>query len=146
VSDALHIRFGTLHDNLGAPKHNGTLVIEDGRVARIEGPEASATPETRTIEAACVVPGLINAHAHFEASGEAQSMMVFVLTTPTQRALACAANARKALVSGVTSVRDLGSTEKLAIDTRDAIAAGTIAGPNIVAAGRLPRLVPRPPS
>jgi imidazolonepropionase-like amidohydrolase len=137
VSDALHVRFGTLHDNLGAPKHNGTLVIEDDRIARVEGPDAAAPPGGRTIEAACVVPGLINAHAHFEASGEAQSMMVFVLTTPTQRALACAANARKALMSGVTSVRDLGSTEKLAIDTRDAITAGTIAGPAIVAAGRL---------
>jgi imidazolonepropionase-like amidohydrolase len=33
-------------------------------------------------------------------------------------------------------VRDLGSTERLSIDTRDAINAGTIVGPNIVAAGR----------
>jgi len=36
----------------------------------------------------------------------------------------------------VTSVRDLGSTEKLAIELRDAIAAGTAEGPTIVAAGR----------
>jgi imidazolonepropionase-like amidohydrolase len=33
-------------------------------------------------------------------------------------------------------MRDLGSTERLAIDTRDAIAAGSIPGPNVVAAGR----------
>jgi imidazolonepropionase-like amidohydrolase len=137
VSDALQLRFGTLYDNLGAPKHNGTLLIEDGRIARVEGPEAPAQPGVRTMEAPCVVPGLINAHAHLEGSGEAQTMMVFVVTTPTQRALACAANARKALMSGVTSMRDLGSTEKLAIDTRDAITAGTIVGPNVVAAGRL---------
>ena len=90
----------------------------------------------RVLEAACVTPGLVNAHVHLEMSGEAQTTSVFVLTTPTQRALVCAENARKALFSGVTSARDLGSTENLAIDVRDAIAAKKIAGPQIVAAGR----------
>jgi len=132
----LAIRFGTLHDNLGEPKHNGTLLIEGTRVTHIGGPETVVPQGSRTIEAACVVPGLINAHAHLEGSGEPQTMTVFVLTTPTQRALACAANARKTLAAGVTSIRDLGSTERLSIDTRDAVNAGTIEGPNIVAAGR----------
>ena len=68
--------------------------------------------------------------------GEAQTTSVFVLTTPTQRALACAENARRTLFSGVTAVRDLGSTENLAIDVRDAVAAGTLPGPTVVAAGR----------
>ncbi|GAC1543280.1 MAG: hypothetical protein NVS3B16_09380 [Vulcanimicrobiaceae bacterium] len=93
-------------------------------------------PETRTIDAACVVPGLVNAHVHLEMSGEAQTTSVFVLSTPTQRALVCAENARKALFAGVTTVRDLGSTENLVIDVRDAIVAKKIAGPNVVAAGR----------
>jgi imidazolonepropionase-like amidohydrolase len=134
-SPPLAIRFGTLHDNLGEPKSHGTLLIEDGRITHVGGPETVVPPGSRTIEAACVVPGLINAHAHLEGSGEPQTMTVFVLTTPTQRALSCAANARKALAAGVTSMRDLGSTERLAIDTRDAVNAGTIEGPNIVAAG-----------
>jgi imidazolonepropionase-like amidohydrolase len=69
-------------------------------------------------------------------SGEAQTQSVFVLTTPTQRALVAGENARKALCAGVTAVRDLGSTHGLAIDVRDAIAAGRLAGPSIVAAGR----------
>jgi imidazolonepropionase-like amidohydrolase len=130
------IRFGTLHDNCGEPKRNGTLVIENGLVARVARSEEPVPEGARTIEAACAVPGLINAHAHLEASGEPQITSVFVLMTPTQRALACAANARKALYAGVTSMRDLGSTENLAIDTRDAIASGSIPGPSIVAAGR----------
>ena len=132
----LAICFGTLHDNLGEPKRNGTLLIEDGRVYAVGGSETEIPAGARTIEGACVVPGLINAHAHLEGSGEPQTMTVFVLTTPTQRALVCASNARKALHAGITSMRDLGSSEKLSIDTRDAIANGTIAGPNVVAAGR----------
>jgi imidazolonepropionase-like amidohydrolase len=133
---SLAIRFGSLHDGLGAPKQRGTLLLDRGLITNVGGPDLEIPAGTRTIEAACVVPGLINAHVHLEASGESQTMTVFVLTTPTQRALACAANARKTLESGVTTIRDLGSTEKLAIDTRDAINAGTIVGPNVVAAGR----------
>jgi imidazolonepropionase-like amidohydrolase len=132
----LAIKFGVLHDNAGEPKRNGTLFVLSGRVDRVDGPEAPVPQGWRTIEAPCVVPGLINAHAHLETSGEPQITTVFVLTTPTQRALTCAANARKALFAGVTSMRDLGSTESLAIDTRDAVARGAIPGPNIVAAGR----------
>ncbi len=82
------------------------------------------------------MPGLINAHVHLEMSGEPQTTSIFVLTTATQRAIVCAENARRALSSGVTTVRDLGSSNNLAINVRDAIDADRIAGPNIIAAGR----------
>ena len=133
----LAIRFGTLHDGLGEPKRRGVLLVEGASVTRVGGPELDVPADARIIDAACVVPGLINAHAHLEMSGETQTASVFVLTTPTQRALVAAQNARKALASGVTSMRDLGSTENIAIDVRDAIADGRMEGPNIVAAGRV---------
>ncbi len=137
MSLPLAIRFGVLHDHAGKePKRNGVLIVEGGRVARVGGPETPLPDSARVLAAPCVVPGLINAHVHLEVRGEAQTTSVFVLTTPTQRALACADNARRTLFSGVTAVRDLGSTESLAIDVRDAIAAGTLVGPTIVAAGR----------
>jgi imidazolonepropionase-like amidohydrolase len=136
VSDALAIRFGTLHDNAGDPKHRGVLVAENGRVALVGGPETPIPAGAQVLDAPCVVPGLINAHVHIEMRGEPQTTTVFVLTTPTQRALVCAENARRTLFAGVTSIRDLGSTERLAIDLRDAINAGTLPGPTIVAAGR----------
>lgn len=112
------------------------MIVENGRIAAVCDASHPIPEGARVIETACVIPGLVNAHVHLEMSGEAQTTSVFVLTTPTQRALVCAENARKALHSGVTSVRDLGSTEGLAIDVRDAIFAKKIAGPTIVAAGR----------
>jgi len=133
---ALAVRFGTLHHNTGTdPAHNGTLLVANGHIVAI-GDDLAVPDDAIRMEAACVVPGLINAHVHLEMSGEAQTTSVFVLTTPTQRAFACAANARRSLEAGVTAVRDLGSTENLAVDVRDAVTAGRLAGPTILAAAR----------
>jgi len=133
----LVIRFGTLHDNVGEPRRNGTLIIEGDKIAAIANdPSAPAPDGTPVLEAACVVPGLINAHAHLEMSGEAQTTTVFLLTTATQRTMTCAENAAKSVRAGVTTIREIGGTENIAMDLRDAIDAGRLPGPKIVAAGQ----------
>jgi imidazolonepropionase-like amidohydrolase len=133
-AQTLAIRFGSLHHNLGGePSRNGVLVIEGDKIASIG---ESVPSGARELSAACVVPGLINCHSHLEMSGEAQTTSVFVLTTPTQRAMTCTENARKSLETGVTTIREIGSTENIAMDLRDAIVAGKLVGPNIMAAGR----------
>jgi imidazolonepropionase-like amidohydrolase len=131
------VRYGTLHRNDGGePLRRGTLLIDNGNVVAA-GDDVKVPSNAVRLEAACVVPGLINAHAHLEMSGEAQTTSVFVLTTPIQRAYASAENARKALHAGVTTIRDLGGTSSLAVDLRDAVAAGRLPGPTILAAGRV---------
>jgi len=136
------IEAGTLLDGTAAPpRSNVTLLIEKGRIARIgdTGASADAGPGAdveRRYQAACVVPGLINAHVHLEANGEPNTTTLFVLKTPLERTLDAVRNARLALEAGVTTVRDLGCAEGNAIGLRDAIARGDHAGPTIVAAGR----------
>jgi imidazolonepropionase-like amidohydrolase len=116
-----------------APRSNVTLLVEDGRIASIGG---EAVEADRHYEAACVVPGLINAHVHLEASGEPDTTTLFVLKTPPERTLDAVRNARLSLEAGVTTVRDLGGKESNAIALRDAIARGEHPGPAIVPAGR----------
>jgi imidazolonepropionase-like amidohydrolase len=137
IGRPIAIAYGTLYTNDAAgPLRSGTLLIENGTVTAAGEVERIPADALR-LEAACVVPGLINAHAHLEMSGEAQTTNVFVLTTPVQRAYVCAENARKALHAGVTTIRDTGGSSNLAIDLRDAIAAGRLPGPTILAAGRV---------
>ncbi|HKU81332.1 MAG TPA: hypothetical protein VJP76_04105, partial [Candidatus Tumulicola sp.] len=60
------VRAGLLYDGtLEPPKENVDLVIADGRIA-----ELRAAGGECDLEAACVSPGLVNAHAHLEASGQ----------------------------------------------------------------------------
>jgi imidazolonepropionase-like amidohydrolase len=131
----LVVKFRTLHDRPGEePKRDGFLVIAGDRVAGVDVP---APDGAVTVEAACVVPGLVNAHAHLEMDGNPNTVGFFAQTTPIRRALIAASNARRAIAAGVTSVRDLGGSDRIALEVRDEIARGSLPGPNIVAAGRI---------
>jgi imidazolonepropionase-like amidohydrolase len=70
-------------------------------------------------------------------SGEADTMRTFESLTPMQRLLRAVENARKTLKAGVTTIRDLGSSNNIAIEVRDAVQHGRIPGPRIAAAGHV---------
>ena len=131
----LAVRCGRLYDGSGsAPRSNVTVIVENGTITRIVASDAQ-TGADRTLEAAAVTPGLINAHVHLEVSGEPDTGVI-VLATPIAKTLAAVANARRSLAAGVTTVRDLGAGGSTAIELRDAIAKGLVTGPTIVPAGR----------
>lgn len=125
------VRAGVLYDGtLEPPKSNVDLVIENGRLAAVRAASGECD-----IEARCVTPGLVNAHAHLEGSGEPDLMGMIANTTPNQRMVRAVANARKSLCGGVTTIRDLGSSNRIAADVRDAIVEGRIPGPKMRVAG-----------
>lgn len=125
------VRAGLLYDGtLEPPKENVDLVLGDGRITAIR-----AATGPCDYEAACVTPGLVNAHAHLEGSGEPDVMGTFETTPANVRLLNAVANARKSLLAGVTTIRDVGSSNGFAMNVRDAIEAGKIPGPRMRAAG-----------
>ncbi len=125
------VRAGILYDGtLEPPKQHVDLVIENGRVA-----ELKAATGACDFEAKCVTPGLVNAHAHLEASGEPDLMGAFQTTPSNERLLNAVANARKTLEAGITTIRDVGSSNGFAQSVRDAIEAGKIPGPRMRCAG-----------
>ncbi|MGB8908300.1 MAG: amidohydrolase family protein [Candidatus Cybelea sp.] len=125
------VRAGVFYDGtLEPPKRNVDIVLDQGKVAEIR----AATGEC-DLEAACVTPGLVNAHAHLEGSGEPDMMGMIQTTTPNQRLLRAVENARKSVKAGITTIRDVGSSNKIAPDVRDAIEEGRVPGPRLRAAG-----------
>jgi imidazolonepropionase-like amidohydrolase len=125
------VRAGILYDGtLEPPKRNVDVVIDAGRIA-----EFRAASGECDLEAACVTPGLVNAHAHVEGSGEPDMMGMIRSTTPNQRLLRAVENARNSVKAGITTIRDVGSSNSIAADVRDAIEEGRIPGPRMRVAG-----------
>ena len=129
------IRTGKFYDgSAGAPRENVTFVVANGG-ARIAA-EGESLDAERTYEAAAVTPGLINCHVHLEMNGEPNTQTCYILRDTNQRVLYAAHNARLTLEAGITTVRDLGASDGIAIAVRDAIARGEHAGPTVLPAGR----------
>lgn len=127
------IRAGLLFDgSLGEPRTNVDIEIDGGTIVALRD---AGGPCDR--QAACVVPGLINAHVHLEMSGEPDALNAAMTRTAVQKALIAASNARSALRAGVTTVRDLGSSNGVAMEVREAVNAGKLEGPSISAAGHV---------
>jgi imidazolonepropionase-like amidohydrolase len=119
------------------PMEVGVVVVEDGRIASV-GParELASGVEVVDLGDATLLPGLIDAHVHLVWSASAEPHEVVERESRALTALRCANNAERHLRSGVTTVRDVGSTDGLAIDIARAVELGILPGPRVVAAGR----------
>jgi imidazolonepropionase-like amidohydrolase len=132
------------------------VLIENGKIKEVGSPTQvqAHAPGVKTIDlgSSTLLPGLIDSHTHLlldiivppEAeiarhfNGEfAPGLLLAVVESPTRRVLLGAQLAREDLESGFTTVRNLGHS---GIDgdaaLRDAINAGRVPGPRILASGR----------
>jgi imidazolonepropionase-like amidohydrolase len=119
------------------PMDDGVVVVEDGRIASV-GPagELASGVEIVDLGDATLLPGLIDAHVHLVWSASAEPHEVVERESRALTALRCANNAERHLRAGVTTVRDVGSTDGLAIEVGRAAQLGILPGPKVVAAGR----------
>ena len=123
----------------GPPAPSVTVEVEQGRITRI-GTEASITPgrvhtEDISGQGLTLIPGLIDCHEHFTGDG-GQDVAERLADDPAEVAtIKAVGNARRALLSGVTSARDVGSRAGINIPFAQAVAAGGVFGPRIIAAG-----------
>lgn len=143
------IKAGRILDvRTGAYRVNQALLIvgeridQVGPVAEVEG-RASAGFTTIDLGVATILPGLIDSHAHLLAAMEGRfdpgANIVLAITRLGQakRALLGAANAREMLEAGFTVVRNVGhSGVDGDVALREAIDAGWVQGPRMLAAAR----------
>ncbi len=131
------------------------VLIEDGKIKEVGAPAKVQTPSGAKIidlGNATLLPGLIDSHTHLlmdivlqaEAErarhlngGYAPAQLLAIVESPSKRVLLGAQMAREDLESGITTVRNLGHSG-IDGDTelRDAINAGRVPGPRILASGR----------
>jgi imidazolonepropionase-like amidohydrolase len=120
---------------------SGALI--DDAVVLIAGERITAAGSRLAIPAGATVidlgsktllPGLIDAHTHLTGNPEDAGYASIAISAP-RAALSGAKNARLMLKAGFTAARDVGADAYADIALRDAINAGDIPGPRIVASG-----------
>jgi imidazolonepropionase-like amidohydrolase len=129
----------TLIDGTGRPPVAGVVVIiGNDRIAELRPLGSFAIPQgARVIDGTgkFILPGLIDTHVHLEMIGLADiGELPAEWSTKDQLRKLIAISARLDLISGFTTVRDLGSTEAV-LKIRDRINSGELCGPRILAAG-----------
>ncbi|HRD30009.1 MAG TPA: amidohydrolase family protein, partial [Caulobacter sp.] len=120
----------------GTVETQRTLVIQDGKVLRIEaGYTAAAGARVIDLHDSFVLPGLIDSHVHLTSEQGPNAQLEEFTKTRSDLALDGAWNGLKTLKAGFTTVADLGAPNESIFALRDAIRTGRIAGPRIIAAG-----------
>jgi imidazolonepropionase-like amidohydrolase len=112
------------------------LVIEDGKVVSVGAAASAKAPADATrieLPNATIVPGLIDAHTHLTMNPEF-GYETLAISTPRE-ALIGAKNARVTLLAGFTTVRNVGAGSFTDVALRDAVNAGDVPGPRILASG-----------
>jgi imidazolonepropionase-like amidohydrolase len=128
----LVLRAAHLFDGISAPIEAGVVVIDGdriiaaGKAAEVVVPDGAHVVD---LGERALIPGLIDAHIHLQGWRPGNSDWP---DTPLD-AIRAAADARRVLDTGFTTVRDCGSA--VAIGLRTAIAERSAIGPRILAAG-----------
>jgi len=141
VTDLL-LRDARVVDARGAREGRLDLLIRAGRLAAIgEHLDASAheagDAEIVTLSGRWLAPGLMNAHAHACLDGGPDPETVLHGETRSETVVRSIARLEATLRAGVTTIRDVGGPGEMTIELAALIAAGDIAGPHMLASGRV---------
>ncbi len=135
------IHAGTLIAEPGRPaRRNVSVIVQGRRILEVrDGFLEVPSPGGRTINlrTSTVMPGFIDMHVHLRGLDDRMQARLQASTRDYEDdAFTAQINARRTLLAGFTTVRDLGNNPRLIFSLRDAIDQDMFAGPTIVAAGQ----------
>jgi imidazolonepropionase-like amidohydrolase len=128
-----------LFDSVSGKLVEHGMVVVSGAKIQAVGSDLKAPDNAEVIDLgdATLMPGFIDAHVHLSHESDPnwyldrfQSIMRF----PAEQALYGAHYAKATLEAGVTTVRDVGSSDYISLGLRNAINAGMIPGPRMLVA------------
>jgi imidazolonepropionase-like amidohydrolase len=117
---------------------NASVVVRGRKIAEVRTGFVDV-PGARVVDlrTSTVMPGFIDMHVHMRGLDDRiQARLQAANRDNEDEAYTAQVNARRTLLAGFTTVRDLGNNPRLIFSLRDAIDQGMFAGPTIVAAGQ----------
>jgi imidazolonepropionase-like amidohydrolase len=134
-----YVHAGTLIDGISdKPKTGVTIVIENDRIVAVHDGFVSSGGDDSVINLRdhTVMPGLMDMHVHLHMQHSKDAYTEEFFMEPREVALRGSMYAKRTLLAGFTTVRDLGDDGFNAVSLRKAIDAGWIIGPRIYCAGK----------
>lgn len=112
------------------------VLCREGAIAEVgRGFAAPDGAEVIDCHGRFLLPGLIDCHVHLASDGDPGWAAAVAMEPGPSQAWRIAENARKTVLAGFTTVRDLGAPGQLNVHVARAIDAGRLIGPQVVAAG-----------
>jgi imidazolonepropionase-like amidohydrolase len=126
--------FDGVSDTLVEP---GVIVVSNGTIQSVGSRAVPPGATVVDLGDATLLPGFIDAHTHltFDFDPDYNGAVLRGLQRPvSEQAIRATVNARKTLLAGFTTVRDLGSGDFIDVGLRNAINAGLVPGPRMLVA------------
>ena len=113
-----------------------TIVVEGDRVKEVlDGTQQRAGANTIAVAGTCM-PGLIDSHTHLTMQFSKSSYSDKFRLNPADYAIQSTVYARRTLLAGFTTVRNVGDEHNESIALRNAVNKGLVPGPRIFSAGQ----------
>ena len=129
-----------LFDGSGtAPIDDPVVIVEDGKITTVGRQGEIPIPpeaEARAYPDGCLLPGFINVHVHLIMSVGETPLIDLYHDSDDLLLLRAVKNAEKALMAGVTTLRDCGGRNQTTFSLREGIEKGIIPGPRLLLSGR----------
>ncbi|MBY0423005.1 MAG: amidohydrolase family protein [Parvularculaceae bacterium] len=139
-AETIVIRAGRLVDvDRGIVRTDQAIVVEGERITSVGPAAATQIPDgARVVDlsAYVVLPGLVDTHTHLTSDPTISYLDSYHLSAPRFAVLGVA-NARRTLLAGVTTARNVGAPFYADVALRDGIDRGEVMGPRVFAAGAM---------
>ncbi len=120
------------------PVPNGVILVDGNRIRAVGSRDDVSIPrdaEVIDLDSATLLPGLIDTHVHLVMNAREDCVTSLAHKSAVESVVEAAANARRTLRGGVTTVRDCADVFGVTLTLKRAIDAGHLDGPRILACG-----------
>ena len=120
---------------------NGSVIIEGDKISKVTTQDKITVTdrlgaEEHTFSDGSIIPGFIEMHSHIHCSAHPTDAYKHITSETNETFLIRGTQAlRSALMSGVTTMRDLGSRNEVIFPLRNSISEEILVGPRLIAAG-----------
>ena len=133
------IHAGAMFDSVsGNVLEEQSIHVADGKIISVEDgyQEVTAGEQLIDLRASTVIPGLMDMHVHLDMELTPKIYTEKYTLNPVDLAYRSTVYARRTLLAGFTTVRNIGDTDNITISLRNAIDQGYVEGPRILTAGK----------